>query len=225
MLSVDTSFDLWLVPCGASNVMISSNPPRLLFSSVATVRAVYVLTFATLDTPSRSMHDFLVTSSWRQGTTNATHSGALRLFGRLGGRFSRRRVQWFQALTPSFAHHVRRLALEALTGHEGIWHARHARDLFAAHNAVYQGDGLEGDGSDVDDEELVVHQLAGVGVTVAIGVCPCTIHNRLPCGQFVVRMRKRYIRRGGVYQCFLSSARRVYQFSCRLCVLSFPLDT
>lgn len=75
------------------------------------------------------------------------------------------------------------MALEALAGHERVWYGRLAGHAFTHDRPVRQHDGVEGDGTDVDDKQLVDHVFAGVGVFVAVVVDPFTaVHDRLACG-------------------------------------------
>lgn len=80
----------------------------------------------------------------------------------------------------SYAHRVCCAAFKGRAGQKVIWYARFTNHSFARDSFVDQVDGIEGDGADVYDEQLVDHVFTSVGISVAIVVYPLTpVHDRL----------------------------------------------
>lgn len=76
------------------------------------------------------------------------------------------------------------MALETFPRHESFRDGRFAGHPFIGDRPVRHDDGVEGNGTDVDDEQLVDHVFAGVGVFITVGVDPFpAVYDRLACGE------------------------------------------
>lgn len=76
------------------------------------------------------------------------------------------------------------MALEALAGHQRVRYGRLAGHSPTRDRPVSQYDGVKGDGADINNEQLVDQEFAGVGVFVAVCVDPfTTIDDRFAYGE------------------------------------------